>query len=78
MQNIRHIKEENAVLVPRKEWERMQKELLSLRKRAEKEELFRDLDHALAKIAADLHRPAERRRKRKTGDEFLSEMEHGK
>jgi len=78
MRNIRHIKEENAVLVPLKDWEKLQKELVSLRKRAEKEGVLKDLSQALANIKADLGRPARRRTKRKTADEFLSEMHNAK
>lgn len=75
MQNIEHIKDKNAVLVPVKDWEKMQKELIRLRKRAAKDELLKDLSEAIADIEADLKLPPNRRKKRKSADEFLREMQ---
>ncbi len=78
MQNIQHLKEKNAVLVPIKDWERMQKELIRLRKRAAKNELLNDLKQAIADIEADLKLPPDRRKKRMSADEFLREMQNAK
>lgn len=78
MQNIQHIKDKDAVLVPLKEWEKIQKELIRLRKRAEKDELLKDLREAVADIETDLKLPLTRRKKRQTADEFLREMQDGK
>ena len=77
MQNIEVIKEKNVVLVPLKSWEKIQKELISLRKRAAKAELLSDLSSALAEIQNDLKLPPEQRKKRQSADDFLRELSNG-
>lgn len=76
MNNIQIITEKNAVLVPIKDWEKMQRELIRLRKRAAKDDLLKDLSQAIAGIEADLKLPPSRRKKRKSADEFLQEMQN--
>lgn len=71
MQNIEVIKEKNAVLVPMKRWEKMQKELTRLRKRAAKEEILNDLSTALADIQNDRKLAPAQRKKRQSADDFL-------
>jgi len=75
MENVQLIKEKKAVLVPIKDWEKLQKELVRLRKQTAKDELLRDLNQALAGIKADSRLPPDRRRKRMTADEFLQKMQ---
>lgn len=78
MQNVEVIKEKNAVLVPLKKWESMQKEFERLKKKAAKFELLNELGKAIAELEADLQLPKTLRKRRKTADEFLSEMQDAK
>lgn len=54
MQNIQHIKDKNAVLIPIKEWEKMQKELVRLRRKVAKEKLLRELRTSITAIETDI------------------------
>ncbi len=77
MNNIQHIKEKNAVLVPVKDWEKMQKELIRLRKKVKKAKILQDIKEGVLAIEEDLKRPPHLRRLRKTADEFLAEIGNG-
>ena len=78
MQNVQLVEGKDAVLVPIKKWEKMQRELIRLKKWAEKEEFLSDLSQAVANIEADLKLPPAKRKKRKSADQFLREMQNGK
>lgn len=54
MQNVQQIRDEDAVLVPVKDWERMQKELVRLRKKVAKEKLLRELRTSITSIETDI------------------------
>jgi hypothetical protein len=54
MQNIQYIKEQNVVLVPIEQWEKLQKELARLKKRVKKAEILTDLKDALFELKSDL------------------------
>jgi hypothetical protein len=47
MPEVQHIKEKNAVLVPIEDWEKVQKELIRLRKRVKKAEILEDIRAAI-------------------------------
>lgn len=74
MMNVEVIKEKNAVLVPLKHWEKMQKELIRLRKRAAKEKILNDLSTALSDIQKDKKLAPAQRKKRQSADDFLREF----
>jgi hypothetical protein len=76
MPNIQHIKEKDAVLVPLKDWEKMQKELARLRKKVNKEKILRELRNTIIEIEEDIKRPEGERRICKTADEFLLELKN--
>lgn len=78
MQNIQHIKDKNAVLVPIKDWEKLQNELIRLRKKVNKAKILKEIKAAIIEIEEDLKRPPESRRVTMTADEFLTELENGK
>lgn len=78
MQNIQHIKEKNAVLVPLKDWEKMQKELVRLRKKVNKAKILSEIRTAIIEIEEDLKRPKELRRITMSADEFLAELKNEK
>lgn len=72
MQNIQHIKEKNAVLVPVEDWEKMQKELVRLRKKVAKEKLLRELRTSIAAIETDIRSGV--KPKGRDAREFIAEL----
>lgn len=72
MQNIQHIKDKDAVLVPVKDWERMQKELVRLRKKVSKEKLLRELQDTIVEIETDIKNGVEPRGR--DAREFVAEL----
>ncbi len=54
MQDIEINKEKGTVLVPVKDWEKMQKELIRLRKKVAKEKFLRELKTAIIAIETDI------------------------
>lgn len=72
MQNIQHTKDREAVLVPIKDWEKMQKELIRLRKRVEKEKLLRELKTSIIAIETDIKNGVEP--KGRDARDFISEL----
>lgn len=54
MQNIEYLKDQNAVLVPLEQWEKLQNELAKLKKRVKKAEILTDLKNSLVKLKTDL------------------------
>lgn len=78
MNNIQHIKDKNAVLVPIKDWEKMQSELIRLRKKVNKSKILKEIKAAIIEVEEDLKLPPELRRLTVTADEFLAELKNGK
>ena len=76
VRNIQVIKEKNAVLVPMKQWEKVQNELIRLRKKANKEKFLRELKASIIELEEDLKRPPSQRKIRKTAEEFLAELQN--
>ena len=54
MNGIREIKEKNAVLVPIKDWEKIQKELMRLRKQVNKARILTELKAEIISIKEDV------------------------
>lgn len=78
MRNIQHIKEKDAVLVPVKDWEKMQKELARLRRKVNKAKILNEIRTAIIEIEEDLKRPKDLRRITMSAEEFLAELKNGK
>lgn len=74
MQNIQHIKDKNAVLVPVKDWEKMQKELVRLRKKVNKAKVLSELRTALIDLKNDLARDDYDPANEMSAEEFLAEL----
>ena len=74
MQNIRQIKDTNEVIVPREQWEKLQKELTRLRKKVNKAKVLADIKTAIIEVEEDLKRSPGSRKITKTADEFLTEL----
>ncbi len=78
MRNIVLNKEKDTVLVPVKDWEKMQRELVRLRKKVSKAKILNEIRTAIIEIEEDLKRPKESRRITMSADEFLAELKNGK
>ena len=72
MQNIQHTKDREAVLIPIKDWERMQKELVRLRKKVAKEKLLRELKTSIIAIENEIRNGDEP--KGRDAREFIAEL----
>lgn len=72
MNNIQHIKDKNAVLVPIKDWEKLQKELVRLRKRVKKAKILTEIKAAVAALEKDIKNGSAP--KGKDAREFISEL----
>jgi len=76
--NIQHIKEKDAVLIPIKDWEKMQNELIRLRKKVNKAKILNEIRTAVIEVEKDLKRPPELRRITMTAEELLAELNNEK
>ncbi len=78
MQNVRHIKDQgiDAVVIPAKEWEKIQRELVRLRKRANKERTLSELRETLIRIKTDIKDG--RTPQGQDADEFIAELMNAK
>ena len=78
MENIQLIEGKNAILVPTKQWERVQNELVRLRKKVNKAKVLDDIRTGIVEIEKDLRREPHLRKIRMSADEFLAELENEK
>ena len=74
MNNIQHIKDKNAVLVPIKDWEKMQKELVRLRKKVNKTRVLSELRTSIIDLKNDLVRDDYDPANEMSAEEFLAEL----
>lgn len=74
MQNIQYSKEQDAVIVPIEHWEKLQKELLRLRKRLNKADILRDFKYSLKNLKKDLQNKKRDANCEILADDFLSEL----
>ena len=73
MQNVQLVEGKDAVLVPLKDWEKMQRDLVRLRKKVNKEKVLRDIRNAVIEIESDIRNGREPRGR--DAHEFLAELE---
>ncbi len=74
MQNIHHLKDKDAVLVPIKDWEKMQKELVRLRKKVNKTRVLSELRTSIIDLKNDLARDDYDPANEMSAEEFLAEL----
>lgn len=74
MQNIEYLKEQNAVLVPVEQWEKLQNELAKLKKRVKKAEVLTDLKNSLGELKTDLRDKNYDADKELSADKFLARL----
>ena len=76
MQNIQYLKDQNAVLVPLQQWEKLQNELAKLKKRVKKAEILTDLKTSLVELETDLRDKNYDANREVSADEFLARLKN--
>jgi len=74
MQNIQYLKDQNAVLVPIQRWEKLQNELIKLKKRVKKAEILTEFKNSLSELKTDLHNENYDANAELSADEFLAQF----
>jgi len=74
MQNIQYLKDQDAVLVPLEQWEKLQNELIKLKKRVKKAEILSDLKTSLTKLKSDLRDENYDANAETSADSFLARL----
>ena len=74
MQNIQYLKDQNAVLVPVEQWEKLQNELVRLKKRVRKAEVLNDLRTSLSNLKNDLRDQDFDANRELSADDFLTQL----
>ena len=72
MESVQHLKDQNTVIVPLKSYERMQREILRLRKKLRKEKLLRELRDSIISVETDIRNGA--KPKGRGAREFIAEL----
>lgn len=76
MQNIQYLKDQNAVLVPIEQWEKLQNELARLKKRLRKAEILTEFKDSLSKLESDLRREDYDQSTELSADDFLTQLKN--
>lgn len=74
MQNIEYLKDKNAVLVPVKQWEKLQSELVRLKKRVNKADILNDFKKSLSELKSDLQNESYNADGETSADDFLARL----
>lgn len=74
MQNIQYLKDQNAVLVPVEQWEKLQNELVRLKKRVKKAEVLNDFKNSLSEVKSDLRDKNFDANRELSADDFIAKL----
>ncbi len=74
MQNIQYLKDQDAVIVPLQYWEKLQNELLRLKKRVNKADILTDFKKSLTNLKKDLQNENADAKCEISADEFIAEL----
>ncbi len=74
MQNIEYLKDQNAVLVPIEQWEKLQNELVKLKKRVKKAEILTEFKNSLSNLKSDLRDENYNPNDELSADDFLARL----
>ena len=74
MQNIQYLKDQNAVLVPLRDWEKLQNELARLKKRLNKADVLTDFKKSLTNLEKDLRDENYDTSNELSADEFIAKL----
>lgn len=75
MQNIQYLKDQNAVVVPIEHWEKLQSELLRLKRRVHKADILTDFKKSLTELEKDLQNEKYDANCETSADEFLTRLQ---
>lgn len=76
MQNIQYLKDQNAVLVPLRDWEKLQNELARLKKRLNKADVLTDFKKSLTNLKKDLRDENYDANGELSADEFIANLKN--
>ena len=76
MQNIQYLKDQNAVLVPVEQWEKLQNELIKLKKRVKKSEVLTDFKTSLANLKTNLRDNNLDANRELSADDFIAKLKN--
>ena len=74
MQNIQYLKDQNAVLVPLEQWEKLQTELVKLKKRVRKADILNDFKTSLSNLKNDLRDKDYDANRELSADDFIAKL----
>ena len=74
MENIQYLEDQEAVLVPIQQWEKLQNELVRLKKRVKKAEVLAEFKNSLTTLKKDLHDEKHDANRELSADEFLTQL----
>lgn len=74
MPNVQIIKEKDVVVIPIKDWEKLQREVVRLRKKVKKTKFMDDLRSAIISIETDIR--SGKTPKGKDARDFIKELEN--
>ena len=74
MQNIEYLKDQNAVLVPVEQWEKLQNELVKLKKRVKKADILNNFKTSLSNLKNDLSDENYNLKRELSADDFIAKL----
>ena len=74
MQNIQYLKDQNAVLVPVEQWEKLQNELVKLKKRVKKADILNKFKTSLSNLKNDLSDENYNSKSELSADDFIAKL----
>ncbi len=74
MQNIQYLKDQDAVIVPIQYWEKLQNELLRLKKRVNKADILTDFKKSLTNLKKDLQNENADANRNLSADDFIAKL----
>ncbi len=74
MQNIQYLKDQDAVIVPIEQWEKLQNELVRLKKRVSKADILTDFKKSLTDLKKDLQNENYDAECEISADDFLAQL----
>lgn len=74
MQNIQYLKDQDAVLVPIQQWEKLQNELVRLKKRVNKAKILTEFKNSLTELKKDLQNEKYDANDEISADDFLAQL----
>ena len=74
MPDIQYLKDQNAVLVPVEQWEKLQNELVKLKKRVKKAEVLTEFKNSLSNLKNDLSDEIYNSKRELSADDFITKL----